>query len=114
MHQVAEYLLGWRSSRQAVQSPTPLLPIVSAPPSSCSPRITDGPLAAFRPCPGRRTAWSTSSLAIVALARSPCCRGSTSTPATRAVLVIAVALLGLLIVRTSYAPKPVRAPAQPG
>ncbi len=113
IHQVAEYLIGLGLIAQAVQGSKSLLPIVFGAAVLLSAALTDGPLAGWKTVsrPAHKVVDIVLAIVALLLAVLP---WSGADASGRAVLLIAAALLGMLILRTSYAPKPVRAPRNRG
>ena len=113
IHQVAEYLIGLGLIAQAVQGSKSLLPIVFGAAVLLSAALTDGPLAGWKTVsrPAHKVVDIVLAIVAVLLAVLP---WSGADASARAVLLIAAALLGMLILRTSYAPKSVRAPRNRG
>jgi hypothetical protein len=113
IHQVAEYLIGLGLIAQAVQGSKSLLPIVFGAAVLLSAALTDGPLAGWKTVsrPAHKVVDIVLATVALLLAVLP---WSGADASGRAVLLIAAALLGMLILRTSYVPKPVRAPRNRG
>ena len=113
IHQVAEYALGLGLIAQAVQGPSATVPVLFGAAIVLSAALTDGPLAGWKVVsrPAHRVVDIVMACAALGLALIP---WTGLDVATRAVLFITAALLGLLILRSSYAPKPVRAPRSRG
>jgi hypothetical protein len=113
LHQIAEYALGLGLIAQAAQGSSAVLPVVFGAVILLSAALTDGPLAGWKAVsrPTHRVVDIVLAVAALALAVLP---WTGADLATRAVLAITAALLGLLILRTSYAPKVVRAPRSRG
>jgi len=108
IHQVAEYLIGLGLIAQAAQGSKSPLPIVFGAAVLLSAALTDGPLAGWKVVsrPAHKVVDIVLAIIALLLAVLP---WSGADPSGRAVLLVAAALLGMLILRTSYAPKPVRA-----
>ncbi len=113
IHQLAEYAIGLGLIAQAAQGPKTVLPVAFGGVVLISAAIVDGPMAGWKAVsrPAHRTVDIGLALAALVLAVLPWSRADV---ASRAVLAITAALLGVLIVSTSYAPKAVRPPRRPG
>jgi hypothetical protein len=98
---------------QAAQGSKSPLPIVFGAAVLLSAALTDGPLAGWKTVsrPAHKVVDIVLASVALLLAVLP---WSGADASGRAVLLIAAALLGMLILRTSYAPKPVRAPRNRG
>lgn len=113
IHQVAEYLIGLGLIAQAAQGSKSLLPIALGAAVLLSAALTDGPLAGWKTVsrPVHKVVDIVLAVVALLLAVLP---WSGADASGRAVLLITAALLGILILRTNYAPKPVRAPRNRG
>ena len=113
IHQMAEYLIGLGLIAQVVQGSKSLLPIVFGAAVLLSAALTDGPLAGWKTV--SRPAHTVVDIVLATIALLLAVLPWSGADASgSAVLLIAAALLGMLILRTSYAPKPVRAPRPRG
>jgi hypothetical protein len=113
IHQLAEYVLGLGLIAQAAQGASAILPVVLGAAILLSAALVDGPLAGWKAVsrPVHRVVDIVLACVALALAVLPWTGASA---ASRAVLAIAAALFGLLILRSSYAPKVVRPPRSRG
>jgi hypothetical protein len=113
IHQLVEYLIGLGLIASAVQGSTSPVPILFGAAVLISAAVTDGPLAGWKGVsrPVHRVVDIVLAVVALVLAVLP---WSGADLGGRAALLIAAALLGFLILRTSYAPKPVRAPRDRG
>jgi hypothetical protein len=113
IHQVAEYLIGLGLIAQGVQGSSALRVVALGAAILLSAAVTDGPLAGWKAVsrPTHRVVDIVLAVAALVLAVVP---GSGADAAARVVLVVAALLLGLLILRTSYAPPVPRAPRSRG
>jgi hypothetical protein len=113
IHQVAEYVLGLGLIAQAVQGSQAIAPVLLGAAILASAAVTDGPVAGWKAVsrPVHRVVDIVLAVVALALAVLP---WSAADLTSRAVLVVTAALLGLLILRTDYAPKTVREPRSRG
>jgi len=113
IHQMAEYLIGLGLIAQAAQGSRSPLPMVFGAAVVLSAALTDGPLAGWKVVsrPAHKVVDIVLAVVALLLAVLP---WSGADATGRAVLLVAAALLGMLILRTSYAPKPVRTPRRRG
>jgi cytochrome bd-type quinol oxidase subunit 2 len=107
IHQVAEYAIGLGLIAQAAQGGSAVLPVVVGAAVLVSAALTDGPLAGWKAVSRPHHRIVDIVLAVIALVLAVLPWSSTAV-STRVVLAAASALLGILIVRTSYAPPVVR------
>jgi hypothetical protein len=113
IHQIAEYVLGLGLIAQAVQGGQAIAPVLLGAAILVSAAVTDGPVAGWKAVsrPAHRVVDIVLALTALALAVLPWTNADLT---SRAVLVVTAALLGLLILRSDYAPKPVREPRSRG
>jgi hypothetical protein len=113
IHQIAEYAIGLGLIAQAAQGGSAVLPVVVGAVIVLSAALADGPLAGWKVVsrPRHRVVDIVLALAALVLAVLPW----TSTAVTsRIVLAVTAMLLGILLLRTSYAPPVARPPRSRG
>jgi hypothetical protein len=113
IHQLAEYAIGLGLIAQAAQGPDATLPVAFGGAVLLSAALADGPMAGWKAVSRRQHRLVDVVLALGALALAVL-PWSPAGVASRAVLAVAAALLGVLILSTNYAPRPVRAPRDRG
>ena len=113
IHQLAEYALGLGLIAQAVQGGQAIAPVLLGAAILVSAAVTDGPVAGWKAVsrPVHRVVDIVLAVVALVVAVLPWTDADLT---SRAVLVVAAALLGLLILRSDYAPKPVREPRSRG
>ena len=113
IHQGAEYLLGLGLIAQAVQGSESTVPVVFGAAILLSAAVTDGPLSGWKAVgrPAHRRVDIALAIVALVLALLPWTEFGLS---TRAVLAVTAVLMALLVLRTSYAPKPVKPPRSRG
>jgi cytochrome bd-type quinol oxidase subunit 2 len=107
IHQIAEYAIGLGLIAQAAQGGTAILPVIVGAAIVLSAALTDGPLAGWKAVsrPHHRIVDIVLAVTALLLAVLP---WSNAAVTSRVVLGVAAALLGILILRTSYAPRVAR------
>jgi len=113
IHQIAEYALGLGLIAQAVQGSQAIAPVLLGAAILVSAAVTEGPVAGWKAVsrPVHRVVDITLAVVALVLAFLPWTKADL---ASRAVLVVTAALLGLLILRSDYTPKVVREPRNRG
>jgi hypothetical protein len=113
IHQIAEYAIGLGLIAQAAQGGSALLPVVMGAAIVLSAALTDGPLAGWKVVsrPRHRVVDIVLAVSAVVLAVLP---WSNAALTSRIVLGVTAMLLGILLLRSSYAPPVVRPPRSRG
>ena len=113
IHQIAEYAIGLGLIAQAAQGESALLPVVVGAVIVLSAALTDGPLAGWKAVsrPHHRIVDIVLAVVALALAVLPWSNASVT---SRIVLAVTAMLLGILLLKTSYAPRVVRPPRSRG
>ena len=113
IHQVAEYAIGLGLIAQAAEGPSATLPVIVGAAILLSAALTDGPLAGWKAVsrPSHRIVDIVLAVSALLLAVLPWSHAAVT---SRVVLGVAAALLGILILKTSYAPRVVRPPRSRG
>jgi hypothetical protein len=113
IHQLAEYALGLGLIAQAVQGGQAIAPVLLGAAILLSAAVTDGPVAGWKAV--SRPVHRVVDIVLAAVALLLAVLPWTDIDATsRVVLFVTAALLGLLILRSDYAPKAVREPRSRG
>lgn len=106
MHQIAEYVIGVSLVATGAQSTTPVIPVVLGAAVVVNTASADGPLSAFRRVSRRVHRVIDIVLAVVAVVA---CAAADVETGVRVVMVLVVAVFVVVLLRTDYTQRPLRA-----